>query len=339
VNPEAKLRAIVVGLGRIGSRFDEERGRRTVWTHAGAYSALADRFELAGACELDAGARNKFAQRFPTVPTYGQLEEVIAATAPDVASICTPPDTHREVLDVLLRAPGLRVVWCEKPMSATLVDAEDMRRAAEAHGVTLVVSHVRRWTPLWQRARALVAGGAVGKVRCIRVAMPNRLWSIGSHAVDLLLFLGGPYAEVQPFAIPALDEEGEPAIAAFFTFTNGAYGLLQLNGMKRALMVEAEIIGDGGRLHIREDRGTVALERFRPSKRFAGYDQLAEETIETCETLADMSPFVAIANDVADLARDPALRPLCGASEALEVQRALAAMEAIAAPKQGVRTA
>lgn len=327
------VRAAVVGLGEVGSRFDEEPGRGAVWTHVGAYLAHPESFTLAGACEPVADNAAAFRERCPGVPVFATAAELAAETRPEVASVCTPAGTHRAVLDALLETPGLRVVWCEKPLADTLDDAAAMVEACERRGVALVVSHVRRWVPLWRRLRARVAEGEVGKVRCVRVAMPNRLLSIGSHAVDLALMLGGAAsgdggAEVRTIDIPALYEEGEPARAALIALEGGGYAIIQVTGRKSALVVEAEVIGDHGRLIAREDRGTLSFERFAPSGTYAGYRELGDAVVETLPTPAGFSPFVAIAAEAAALARGEVRRPTCGGAEALAVQRVLERMAA-----------
>ena len=63
-----RLRAAVIGLGQVAWRFDEEAGRRMVWTHCGAYAALSDDYVLTGACDSDSDTRAAFAHRYPEVP-------------------------------------------------------------------------------------------------------------------------------------------------------------------------------------------------------------------------------------------------------------------------------
>ena len=184
----------------------------------------------------------------------------------------------------------------------------------------LVVSHVRRWSPLWQRFKARIDAGDIGRLRCLRVAMPNRLWSIGSHAADLLLWLGGPLAAMKALPIPALDEGGEPAVSALLNFRAGALGILQVTGPKSGLIVEAEAIGDAGRLMLREDTASITLEPFAPSGRYAGYRELTAGSREQIANGDDFSPFVAIARELAGLARGIITMPTCSGRAAIATQ-------------------
>ena len=331
------LETVVVGLGRVAYRFDQEPGRRTTWTHVGAYLANRSRFRISGACDIDRDGRERFAARFPDIPVHASLDGMLAATEPEVGSICTPPDSHRAIAERLMHCPSLRVLWCEKPLASSLADAEALSAAAEARGVRVVVSHVRRWTPLWRRARALIEDGAVGRLRCVRIVMPNRLWSVGAHAVDLALFLGGPVVSVAPLAVPELDEEAEPAVAALLAFRGGGYGIVQVAGLRGALVVEAEVIGDRGRIAVREDQGTIAVERFAPSAAYAGYEQLGAAVVERAATLDEASPFAAVAHEIAALCDGTVDAPTCGAADALAGLAVLEQMSAAAhsLPKQG----
>src|SRR5262249_55442136 len=159
-----------------------------------------------------------------------------------------------EVLETLLACGGLRLVWCEKPLSHEFDAARRMAESCAARGVKLMVSYNRYWSPLWRQARDIASGGELGTIRSIRVTMPNRILSIGSHATGLLVMLGGAIETVAPLSLPALYEEGEPAITAALRFQSGAGGILQVTGLKSQLVVEAEVFGDDGRMRVREDR-------------------------------------------------------------------------------------
>jgi predicted dehydrogenase len=322
--PGQRLRAVVVGLGQAGSRFDEEPGRTTVWSHVGAYLHLADRFELCGGADLSPASLAAFRARCPDVPARATIDELIKL-GPQVASVCTPADSHAAVVLQLLACPDLRLIWCEKPLGLELAEARRVVEACRARNVLLMASFNRHWLPLWRRVKELIEQGAVGTVRSLRVAMPNRLYSIGSHAVDLALMLGGPVEQIAALELPALVEGGEPAVTAVLRHRSGAAGMIQVTGFKPQLVVEAEVLGDDGRLWAREDQGRVVIEPFAPSPRYAGYRQLAGRREETVESLDTFSPFTAMAENAADaLVRGAPLA--CDGSHAIEVQRVLEIM-------------
>jgi predicted dehydrogenase len=313
------LRAAIVGLGNVGSRFDEEEGRGNVWSHAGAYAHLSADFEIIAAVEPNSENRAAFARRMPDVPICEGTAEMVAAHAPDVVSICTPAAQHADVLEQILDVPSLTAVWCEKPLADNLAAAKRMVAACCQRDIPIVVTHNRRFMPLWRRTRQLVHDGAVGTVRCVRIAMPNRILSIGSHAVDLAIMLGGPVVNVTAMNIPDLDEAGERAVAALLGYAGGAYGIVQVTGLKAQLVVEAEILGDGGRMTVREDRDNITLERFHDKPGVTGYNELRPFEEMQDVTTDNHSAFVAAAIELAGLARGTTSEVSCGGEDALAV--------------------
>ena len=105
-------RAITIGLGQVGSRFDEEPDRQTNWSHTGAYLAAADQFAIVGASDPDAECRAWFAQRCPArcpaTKLLTSIEDMTAAVEVDVASIRTPAAGHTapHIAAVILDLPA-----------------------------------------------------------------------------------------------------------------------------------------------------------------------------------------------------------------------------------------
>ena len=173
------LTAAVIGLGKAGSRFDEEPGRQAPWSHTGAYLYLADRFRIIGAADPDPANAERYRARCPDVPVYPDAATMLGAIRPDVVSICTPASRHRADLEAALACPSVKAVWCEKPLATSLGDAEAMVKAAAVRGVPLVVTYNRRWLPLW---RALIANqGSSRELKARAHAMRERVLSLMEH--------------------------------------------------------------------------------------------------------------------------------------------------------------
>jgi predicted dehydrogenase len=315
------LTAAVVGLGKAGSRFDEEPGRTVPWSHAGAYLALADRFRIVGAADPDAANAERFRARCPDVPVHPDAEALLAAVSPDVVSICTPAGRHRADLEAALASPSVKAVWCEKPLATSFADAEAMVKAAAARNVPLLVTYNRRWLPLWQRVRELIGNGTIGDLVCLRIAAPNRLYSIGSHALDLLRFLAGDPRTITSLGLPQFAESGEPCAAALFGLPSGAYAILQVTGFRAQLVIEAEAIGRKGRITVREDSSRLTIERFGRHPEYEGYQRLAAAGEGRYASLAQVSVFVAAARELAAAARDPSTALTSDGASALATQQ------------------
>jgi predicted dehydrogenase len=86
----------------------------------------------------------------------------------DAISIATPPDVRKELV-VLAAAAGKHVI-CEKPLSTTLADADEMIDACARAGVRLLVYHNYLYFPETRLARRLIAEGEIGEVLATDIA-------------------------------------------------------------------------------------------------------------------------------------------------------------------------
>jgi predicted dehydrogenase len=89
----------------------------------------------------------------------------------DVVSIVTPNFLHYDVAKTFLDR-GVHVI-CDKPMTTTVADAEDLCRRAEAQDVVFAVTYNYSGYPLVKQARALVEQGRLGDLRKIVVEYPQ----------------------------------------------------------------------------------------------------------------------------------------------------------------------
>jgi predicted dehydrogenase len=143
-----RIRAALVGCGRIAH------------VHCGYLRQLAQ-VELAGACDNSRAAREAFTARWQ-LPTYADVEELLAAAQPQVVHVLTPPATHAGVAIQLLDA-GVHVL-VEKPMALTVAEADAMIAAAARTAKCLSVDHNRWFDPVMQRVRDLLAAGTLGSL-------------------------------------------------------------------------------------------------------------------------------------------------------------------------------
>jgi UDP-N-acetyl-2-amino-2-deoxyglucuronate dehydrogenase len=82
-------------------------------------------------------------------------------------------------------------VICEKPMATSMAEVDAMIEACDRVGTELLVSHQRRFTPGWERARELVVAGAIGEVHTAHGRGVQGLLNVGTHIIDGLLFIVG----------------------------------------------------------------------------------------------------------------------------------------------------
>jgi len=298
-----KLRAAIVGLGQAGSRFDEEP-RGAVWSHAGAFLALSDDYELIAGADPDAENRRRFAARCPDASVFPDAESIRDLDV-DVVSIATPPSVRLAIFKVILggvRKP--KVIVCEKPLSTDAATRKVLVEMCEAANVSLLVNYNRRYSKLYQQFSAALRNGAIGQVASITVRTPNRLWSVGSHALDLLLYLSGELPlEIATLPLPALAERGELAGDFICNFPSGSAGRMLTQGPSRVLIFEADAIGSTGRLTARNNGRQLELVPFVASKEYLGYLECGQPRL-LYQTTPDESAFVEVIKEAANLAKN-----------------------------------
>lgn len=146
------LNVVVVGAGTMGTVHAEAYQRMTqarlvavVDIREDVGTALADRY----------GARH-----------YLRLEDALLQEDVQVVDVCVPTHLHRGYVEQAARAK--KHVICEKPIALTAEDANAMMEVCAREGVRLLIGHVVRFFPEYQRAHHLVQSGAVGPVGTVR---------------------------------------------------------------------------------------------------------------------------------------------------------------------------
>jgi predicted dehydrogenase len=89
----------------------------------------------------------------------------------DFVSIVTPNHVHFDVAKTFIEA-GIHVV-CDKPMTTTVEDAEELCRLVKQHDVVFALTHNYTGYPMVKQARELVKQGALGTVRKVVVEYPQ----------------------------------------------------------------------------------------------------------------------------------------------------------------------
>ena len=206
------------------------------------------RVELVAAADPRPEARARFEREFGA-RTYASVRELAADDAVDAIYIATPHQDHAE--HAIEALAGGKHVLVEKPMALTLEEASAMVAAARDASRHLVVGHSHSFDAPVRRARAIVASGAVGRVRMItalnftdflyRPRRPEELdtragggviFSQAAHQVDVVRLLGGGLAKSVRTHTGAWDpaRPTEGAYAALLTFADGAHASLVYSG-------------------------------------------------------------------------------------------------------------
>ena len=192
-------RAAVIGLGRMGSTFDDEMTRGgsifLPYCHAPSYHA-SPHIELVAGTDLHEEQRAIFGERWglEAEHLYSDYREMLAKENLDLVSVCTTARVRGQIVEDAARA-GVRAIWAEKPISLTLEEADSMVQVCRQQGTALAINCARRWNPFFAEARRLIQEGEIGQILQVTAYAQCGLSHNGSHAIDTLRYLAGGEVE------------------------------------------------------------------------------------------------------------------------------------------------
>jgi predicted dehydrogenase len=196
------LRAAVVGAGAFGRnhlrvlRELEDAGRPV------ALVAVVDRD---ASCAAAAAERHGIA-------AFGSIAELLASgLGVDVASVCVPTVHHAGAAAELLPA-GVDLL-IEKPLAATLEDADLILSLAGEHGRVVQVGHLERFNPSVTAARGYLNRPMFFESHRLSIFTPRSLdvdvvLDLMIHDLDVVLsFVGSAVREVRAVGLPVLSSK------------------------------------------------------------------------------------------------------------------------------------
>ena len=142
----------IIGAGRIGK------------IHAGNVAARKD-CAVAFVADADAGAATSLAQS--TGARVGTIEEIFAAAEVDAVAICSPTDTHADLIERAARSG--KAIFCEKPIDLDVKRVRACLDVVKQTGATLMVGFNRRFDPNFAALRRRVAEGAIGALEIVSI--------------------------------------------------------------------------------------------------------------------------------------------------------------------------
>ena len=170
----SRLRVAVIGVGHLGQH------------HARLLAAM-EHVELVGVVDTRPGRAEEIAAKYGT---RAFTDAAAVGTMVDAVTIAVPTESHVEVALPFVAA-GCAVL-VEKPLAASLAEADRLLEAAAARGTLLAAGHTERFNPAVAAALPLVSDPRFVEVHRLGV-FPDRsldidvIFDLMIHDLDLLL--------------------------------------------------------------------------------------------------------------------------------------------------------
>uniref|UniRef100_A0A7S1TDP2 Inositol 2-dehydrogenase n=1 Tax=Compsopogon caeruleus TaxID=31354 RepID=A0A7S1TDP2_9RHOD len=225
------VRVGLIGCGRIG----QVHCRALEWNPKADVVIAADFFlKAAESC----------AEKWGIPRAVQDWKEVVASPEVDAVVICSPSDTHCEI--IIAAANAGKQIFCEKPIDYDLARIDEALSAVQSHGVKLQLGFQRRFDVNFVRVRDAVQNGEIGTPYMVNIisrdpAPPpidylkqsgGLFFDMMIHDFDMSRFvLGSEAVEISAVASsfdPAISEIGDVTSAIVtIKFENGAIGAIQ----------------------------------------------------------------------------------------------------------------
>jgi predicted dehydrogenase len=123
--------------------------------------AMVPGAEVVALCDPDPAKRQARAREFGVSRTFESIPALLQGIEVDAYDVATPPETHREVAEQLVRAG--KAVLCQKPLAMTLEDARAIVELYAERQVRLMVNENWRWRVWFQEIKRQLQAGTVGE--------------------------------------------------------------------------------------------------------------------------------------------------------------------------------
>lgn len=306
----SKLKAGIIGLGRIAWKFEDDPKRNHPCTHAGALAAL-DGVELVAGTARRLESAVEFQNRWKTEKAYTSYMDMIRENQLDIIGIATNPETHADIVKEIASS-GIKGILCEKPLALSLKDADEMIEACEKNNVVLITMHNRRWNGIYRKAKEIIESGELGIVHTLvgicQGCKPSKNWQSefegpllhdATHLFDIMRFLMGDIEWIiSDVERSNPNENVEDNANSLMRFKNGVYATTLVNERTDYMRFELEIQCSKGIMVLQTN--TAKLMRFNESKYASGFKELVLDEFPPVQA---MNPYMDAYQELIDSIR------------------------------------
>jgi len=171
-----KYKVALVGCGSIAN------------AHFEGYKKIS-KIQLEAVVDINPAAREMYMKDYHIPNGYENLEIMLNEVNPEIVSICVWHKLHDVMTEKIANHPSVKGIICEKPMAIGLGNAEKMIQVCEKNNVKLIISHQRRFTPGWIKAKEIIKSGLIGIPTRGEIRVKEGLLNWATHSIDGVRFV------------------------------------------------------------------------------------------------------------------------------------------------------
>ncbi len=230
----------------------------------------------------------QFANEFGAKKWFPKFEDLLADDEIQAVYVATPVDLHAK--QTIAAAERGKHILCEKPMALSIAECDTMIAACNANNVKLGIAYYRRFYPIINRVKEIIASGEIGKPALAQINAfeyfdpspeHSRYWLLekenggggpmmdfGCHRIEVLENLFGEIRDLKSIVSNSVfGREVEDTASALFQFESGTCANLTVTHAANEPLDTLEIFGTQGSIHIPVLNGAVMKIRIGNDER------------------------------------------------------------------------
>jgi UDP-N-acetylglucosamine 3-dehydrogenase len=238
-------RVAVIGVGSMGRN------------HVRVYTEMPE-VDLVAVVDSNPKATEQIGRLY-RMPVYTDICRMLEKERPDAVSIVVPTSEHFKVAKQVLEA-GCHVL-VEKPIAATLEDAEELILTADRMNRVLIVGHIERFNPAIIELKRRLECGELGQIFQIYARrlgpFPTRVNDVGvvmdlaPHDLDIMRYLTGSEAiSIYARTKHKLSSRQDDLFVGIINFKDDTLGLLEINWLTPTKIRELYVTGMYGMFRV-----------------------------------------------------------------------------------------
>lgn len=291
-----KVKAALIGCGRIGFTLETDPLRNKPCTHWGGASKAG--IKIGYACDINESQLKYFSEKtkIPKENLFTDYKELIRKVKPELIIIATWTESHSKI-GVFAAKNGVRIIVCEKPIASNLNDAKKLISTCKKNKTRLLINHERRFDPRYQKVKSLLNKNIIGKIVSVNgfiltnghsgnsniINGGGPLLHDGTHLIDICGYFFGPIKTLKgKFYRNNRNIGFEDHALAWLTTEDNINITIEAGGNRKYFMFQLDIYGTTGKITI--GNGYQNLYIAKKSKYYTGFYDLEQKSFPKIKT-------------------------------------------------------
>ncbi len=235
-------------------------------------------------------------ERFPEVKVSTSAEEVVSASDVDAVVVTTPTKTHYDLAAKALENGKHALV--EKPITASVADAEKLCEQAERRDLVLMVGHVFLFNAGVRRVKEYIEEGVVGDIYYVSMVRTNlgpirvdvnAAWDLAAHDISIANYwIGAEPIDVSAVGGSWVNEGIADAVFATMRYPSGVLVNLHVSWLNPRKARDITVAGE---------KAMLTFDDMNITEPVRVYDKRVTDTLTTASYVDSFASFRSVVRD------------------------------------------